>query len=79
MRYVSEGKFDYIVEREYERLKTNTDTGMYVFMDDEKENYIDDYFNDNLRIELYEEILWETAEKNISKKYKIKYKEYNKK
>ena len=68
MRYVSERKFDYIVEREYERLKTNTDTGMYVFMDDEKENYIDDYFNDNLRIELYEEILWETAEKNISKK-----------
>ena len=41
-------------------------------MDEDKEYYIDDYFDDIVRLESYEEILWETAEANISKKYKIK-------
>lgn len=72
MRYVSEGKYENIIKKEYNSLKTNSDKGLWLFMDNEKENYIDDYFNDNLRIELYEEILWETAEENVSKKYKIK-------
>ena len=72
MRYVKDGKYDDIIRKEYANLKTNSDVGMWVFMDDDEENYIDDYFNDNLRIELYEKILWETAEENVSKKYKIK-------
>ena len=72
MRYVKSGKYEDILKREYERLKTNTDTGMWVFMDEDKEYYIDKYFDDVVRAESYEEILWETAEANVYKKYKIK-------
>lgn len=39
MRYVSEGKFEQIVNKEIERLKTNTDVGIDYIMCEDWESY----------------------------------------
>lgn len=71
MRYVKNGKYNDIVNKEMEKLRCNSDTGLWVFVNDEGE-YVEDYWQDREKLELYEEILWKTAELNVSKKYKIK-------
>ena len=58
MRYVSEGKFEHIVNKEIENLKCNTDTGIEYF---DKEDY-----------EGYEDVVGQQAIYNVRKKYRIK-------
>ena len=70
MRYVSEGKFYVIVEKEFENLKCNSDCGWYESCElDENGMFI----LDTLDYEYYEDFVYNEAFKNASKKYRIKY------
>ena len=70
MRYVSKGKFEYIVEKEIENLKCNSDIGLYESSElcelDENDNL------DKMDWEYYENFIYDIAYKNVSRKYKIK-------
>ena len=67
MRYVSEGKFYNIVEKEIENLKCNSDCGLYESCElDENDNL------DKMDWEYYENFVYDIAYKNVSRKYKIK-------
>ena len=69
MRYVSKGKFEYIVEKEIENLKCNSDYGFYESCETDE----DGVFNlDTLDYEYYENFIYDIAYKNVSRKYKIK-------
>ena len=74
MRYVSEGKFFDIVEKEFENLKCNSDCGMYESSELNEKGELD---LDNIDWEYYENFVYDTAVKKVSKKYKIKYKGYD--
>ena len=69
MRYVSEGKFYNIVEKEFENLKCNSDCGLYESCELDENNNLN---LDTLDYEYYENFIHNIAYKNISKKYKIK-------
>lgn len=58
MRYVSERKFEQIVNKEIENLKCNSDTGIEFIMCEDWESY---------EIEIENQALY-----NVRKKYKIK-------
>ena len=69
MRYVSKGKFEYIVEKELENLKCNSDCGLYESCELD-ENGV--FILDTLDCEYYENFIYDIAYKNVSRKYKIK-------
>ena len=75
MRYVSKGKFEYIVEKEIENLKCNSDYGLYENCELD-ENGV--FILDTLDCESYENFIYDKALEKVSKKYKIKYKGYDK-
>ena len=69
MRYVSEGKFYNIVEKEIENLKCNSDIGLYESCELDENNNLN---LDTLDYESYENFVYDIAYKNVSRKYKIK-------
>ena len=69
MRYVSEGKFYTIVEKEFENLKCNSDCGLYESCELDENNNLN---LDTLDYESYENFVYDIAYKNVARKYKIK-------
>ena len=69
MRYVSEGKFYNIVEKEFENLKCNSDCGLYESCELDENNNLN---LDTLDYEYYENFIYDKALEKVSKKYKIK-------
>ncbi len=70
MRYVSEGKFYDIVDKEVESLKTNSDIGWYESCELDE----DGLFNlDTIDWDYYENFIYDVAYHNVLKKYRIKY------
>ena len=69
MRYVSKGKFEYIVEKEFENLKCNSDCGLYESCELD-ENGV--FILDTLDCEYYENFVYGKALEKVSRKYKIK-------
>ena len=69
MRYVSKGKFEYIVEKEFENLKCNSDIGLYESCELDENNNLN---LDTLDYESYENFVYDKALEKVSKKYKIK-------
>lgn len=74
MRYVSEGKFYDIVEKEVENLKCNSDCGWYESCELDENGLFD---LDTIDWEYYENFVYDKAFKNVSKKYRIKYRGYD--
>ena len=70
MRYVSEGKFYDIVEKEFENLKSNSDCGWYESCELDKDGM---FILDTLDYEYYENFVYNEAYHNVLKKYRIKY------
>ena len=69
MRYVSKGKFEYIVEKEIENLKCNSECGLYESCELDSNGKLN---LDTLDCEYYENFIYDIAYKNVSRKYKIK-------
>ena len=69
MRYVSKGKFEYIVEKEIENLKCNSDCGLYESCELDENNNLN---LDTLDYEYYENFVYDIAYKNVARKYCIK-------
>ena len=69
MRYVSEGKFYNIVEKEFENLKCNSDCGLYESCELDENNNLN---LDTLDCEYYENFVYDKALEKVSRKYKIK-------
>ena len=69
MRYVSEGKFYNIVEKEFENLKCNSDCGLYESCELDENNNLN---LDTLDCEYYENFVYDKAIEKVSRKYKIK-------
>ena len=69
MRYVSEGKFYNIVEKEIENLKCNSDIGLYESCELDSNGKLN---LDTLDYEYYENFVYDIAYKNVARKYKIK-------
>ena len=74
MRYVSRGKFNDIINREIENLKCNSDCGLYESCNLNEDGEFD---LDTIDWEYYENFVYGVAFKNVSKKYRIKYKGYD--
>lgn len=74
MRYVSEGKFYDIVNKEVENLKCNSDCGWYESCKLDENGMFD---LDTIDWEYYEEFVYDKALEKVSEKYKIKYKGYD--
>ena len=69
MRYISEGKFYNIVEKEIENLKCNSDIGLYESCELDSNGKLN---LDTLDYEYYENFVYDIAYKNVARKYKIK-------
>lgn len=74
MRYVSEGKFYDIVDKEVENLRYNSDCGLYESCELDNNGKLN---LDTIDYEYYENFIYDKALENISKKYRIKYKGYD--
>ena len=74
MRYVSEGKFYDIVKKEFESLKSNSDCGLYESCEFDEDGNLN---LDTIDWEYYEGFVYNEAFKNVSKKYRIKYRGYD--
>lgn len=74
MRYINEGKFYDIVNKEVESLKCNSECGLYESCKLDEDGNLN---LDTLDYEYYEDFVYDKAFENVAKKYKIKYRGYD--